>query len=96
MNLDEINKFLEDNPDVEWKDDEKGITFHSGRYDKPGEGVHIEYKTLEYMPPAELNRVIVNGRNIDHITRVTGYFSKISGWNKGKTGELKDRARMEI
>jgi ribonucleoside-triphosphate reductase len=27
------------------------------------------------------------------ITRVTGFFSKISGWNKGKTGELQDRVK---
>jgi ribonucleoside-triphosphate reductase len=27
------------------------------------------------------------------ITRVTGFFSKISGWNKGKTGELQDRIK---
>ncbi len=25
------------------------------------------------------------------MTRITGYFSKISGWNKGKLGELADR-----
>ncbi len=31
--------------------------------------------------------------NIDHITRVTGYFTKVSGWNKGKKAELKDRYR---
>jgi len=31
--------------------------------------------------------------NIDGITRITGYFSRISGWNKGKTGELKERFR---
>jgi ribonucleoside-triphosphate reductase len=30
---------------------------------------------------------------IDHITRVTGYFTKVSGWNKGKKAELKDRYR---
>jgi ribonucleoside-triphosphate reductase len=29
--------------------------------------------------------------NIEGITRVTGFFSKISGWNKGKIGELRDR-----
>lgn len=29
--------------------------------------------------------------NVDYITRVTGYFSKVSGWNKGKKAELKDR-----
>lgn len=31
--------------------------------------------------------------NVDYITRVTGYFSKVSGWNKGKKEELKDRHR---
>ena len=31
--------------------------------------------------------------NIEGITRITGYFSRISGWNKGKMGELKDRYR---
>jgi anaerobic ribonucleoside-triphosphate reductase len=34
--------------------------------------------------------------NIDHITRVTGYFTKVSGWNKGKKGELKDRYRSQL
>uniref|UniRef100_A0A7C4XJP9 Anaerobic ribonucleoside-triphosphate reductase n=1 Tax=candidate division WOR-3 bacterium TaxID=2052148 RepID=A0A7C4XJP9_UNCW3 len=33
---------------------------------------------------------------IDHITRVTGYFSKVSGWNKGKKAELKDRHRVNL
>lgn len=28
---------------------------------------------------------------VDGITRITGYFTKISSWNKGKLGELKDR-----
>jgi ribonucleoside-triphosphate reductase len=29
--------------------------------------------------------------NIEGITRITGYFSRVHGWNKGKIGELKDR-----
>lgn len=29
--------------------------------------------------------------NIEYITRVTGFFSKIGGWNKGKIAELRDR-----
>ena len=33
---------------------------------------------------------------IDHITRVTGYFTKVSGWNKGKKAELKDRYRSRL
>ena len=31
------------------------------------------------------------GANLEHITRVTGYFSKVAGWNPGKRGELRDR-----
>ncbi|MFH1219430.1 MAG: anaerobic ribonucleoside-triphosphate reductase [Candidatus Eisenbacteria bacterium] len=34
--------------------------------------------------------------DVDGITRVTGYFSRISGWNNGKRAELKDRARSGI
>lgn len=33
-------------------------------------------------------------KNVDHITRVTGYFSKDSMWNKGKIAELRDRERV--
>jgi ribonucleoside-triphosphate reductase len=31
--------------------------------------------------------------DVDGITRITGYFTKISSWNKGKIGELRDRHR---
>ena len=34
-----------------------------------------------------------NSSDVDGITRITGYFTKISGWNKGKIGELRDRFR---
>jgi ribonucleoside-triphosphate reductase len=34
--------------------------------------------------------------DVDGITRVTGYFSKISGWNDGKRAELADRFRSDI
>ncbi|MCX7856744.1 MAG: anaerobic ribonucleoside-triphosphate reductase [Deltaproteobacteria bacterium] len=33
--------------------------------------------------------------DVDGITRITGYFTKISSWNKGKLGELADRFRNE-
>ncbi len=33
--------------------------------------------------------------DVEGITRITGYFSKIPRWNKGKLGELKDRARIK-
>ncbi len=34
--------------------------------------------------------------NIEGITRITGYFSRVPGWNKGKIGELKARHRQEV
>jgi anaerobic ribonucleoside-triphosphate reductase len=37
-----------------------------------------------------------NSANVEGITRITGYFSKVSGWNKGKLGELKDRYRVKL
>jgi len=29
--------------------------------------------------------------NVEYITRVTGFFSKVGSWNKGKIAELRDR-----
>ncbi len=37
-----------------------------------------------------------HGRNVEWISRVTGYFSKINSWNKGKKAEFKDRYRESI
>ncbi len=37
-----------------------------------------------------------NSSSVDGITRITGYFSKISSWNNGKKGELADRRRHNI
>lgn len=31
--------------------------------------------------------------DVDGITRITGYFTKVSSWNQGKRGELRDRYR---
>ncbi|MEE9118252.1 MAG: anaerobic ribonucleoside-triphosphate reductase [Calditrichia bacterium] len=38
------------------------------------------------------NCKLCGSANVEHITRVTGFFSKVEGWNSGKIGELKDRA----
>jgi ribonucleoside-triphosphate reductase len=34
--------------------------------------------------------------NVYGITRIVGYFSKITTWNKGKLGELRDRVRTDL
>ena len=62
------------------------------------------YQTLTFFSDLAISRHELSalvkqthqGRNVDHITRVTGYFSKVAGWNKGKIAELADRARVTI
>ncbi len=54
---------------------------------------HVSHDTLAGMTAPMLEDVTAQGRNVDHITRVTGYFSRTSGWNPSKRGELKDRYR---
>lgn len=39
--------------------------------------------------------VYCGSQDIEGITRITGYFTKVSSWNKGKIGELRDRFRNE-
>ncbi len=34
-------------------------------------------------------------KEVDGITRITGYFTKLSSWNKGKMGELRNRYRNQ-
>ena len=97
MKIDELNKFLEERPYVLWQMDEEGnFYFKHELYDKEEEKVKVTPQALLKLSAAELEKVLVNGRNVDHITRITGYFSKVSGWNKGKRGELADRHRVEI
>jgi anaerobic ribonucleoside-triphosphate reductase len=37
-----------------------------------------------------------DSHNVEGITRITGYFTKTSSWNRGKLGELHDRYRSRI
>ncbi|MCL4499438.1 MAG: anaerobic ribonucleoside-triphosphate reductase [Chloroflexi bacterium] len=39
---------------------------------------------------------ICGSEEVYGITRIVGYYSKVPTWNKGKTGELKDRIRTEL
>ena len=39
---------------------------------------------------------LCGSENIDSMTRIVGYFSNISGWNKGKVAELGDRVRTSL
>jgi hypothetical protein len=74
---------------------------------KDGNGVMVNdnvYKTTTFFSDSaigehELTFLLKrthHGKNVEQITRVTGYFSKVSSWNKGKKAELKDRYRSNL
>ncbi len=56
---------------------------------------HFTDQIIGKMELKELITATHHGKNIEQMTRVTGYFSKVSGWNKGKIGELRDRNRVD-
>jgi len=37
--------------------------------------------------------VFCHSKKVDWVTRITGYYTFVRQWNKGKLGELKDRYR---
>ena len=97
MTLEELNGFLESNPNVEWtQDDDGNLYLRHSIFDGDKEKVKIEPQALARISAFELEKVLIGGRNVEHITRVTGYFSRVSGWNKGKKGELVDRQRVLV
>ena len=57
---------------------------------------HVTVEAFAGLTLPQLAAVTARGRDVDHVTRVTGYFSRTSGWNKGKTQELKDRHKGAI
>jgi len=58
--------------------------------------ISMDWDIFLNTPANEIEKLSHAGRNVENITRVTGYFSKIGGWNKGKVEELKDRYRARI
>ncbi len=97
MTIEELDRYLESRPQVLWaKDDAGNLYFRHEHYDSENDKVKVEPRALAELTPEKLDQVLTAGRNIEHITRVTGYFSRVSGWNKGKRGELADRERVAV
>jgi hypothetical protein len=98
MEKTEFIEHLADNPDLyEWLEgdynDHPGIYVKNVQYDTK---THFTYKVIENNDLNFLLAKTHHGKNVDHITRVTGFFSKTSSWNNGKKGELKERHRVVI
>ena len=81
---------FEDNGDVYFKD--KSIPWYAGNESRCTKITSEKFKS---MGVEELDEAVYGGLRLEQITRITGYFTKVASWNKGKVGELKDRRRFD-
>ena len=99
MTQSELTTFLEENKNIDCRMDGEFIYFRNQDlpwYSKDPENcTRITKKVFEKLSPEGLLKEINRGLDVEQITRITGYFTKISQWNKGKRGELKDRIRVD-
>ena len=74
-------------------DEIKGVVISDGKTDT---AIHVSFGRMLELSWETLRAAAAQGRDVDHITRITGYFSRTSGWNKGKRAELRDRHRETV
>ena len=59
--------------------------------------VGIAHDDIQHLKnEAHLLKFINHIFEVECITRITGYMSKVSGWNKGKIAELHDRRKHDV
>jgi len=62
----------------------------------PTTQTRVDDRAIEQRSWRQLSALCKQGRDVTGITRITGYFSKVPGWNAGKRQELKDRYRSGL
>jgi hypothetical protein len=89
MELQELKDLLAAEPHLyEYREADGGLYISNKRFNSE---IHASYQAITDNDWPAIRSQTVAGRDVLHITRVTGYFTIIEGWNKGKIGELRDR-----
>lgn len=100
MNQADLSHFLEANPHIKHQSDDLYTYFRNTHLpfyvNNLNSCTRIDNTVLNTLTSDELLLEINRGLEVEQITRITGYFTKVSQWNKGKLGELKDRIRTPI
>jgi anaerobic ribonucleoside-triphosphate reductase len=100
MKESELVHFLEENQHIECRSDGSHTYFRNNHLpfyvNHPDSCTRIDNDVVETLTSAEILREVNRGLEVEHITRITGYYTRVSQWNKGKLGELKDRIRTPI
>ena len=99
MTADELTVFQEKYEKIEcWFDNEFSYFRNNDLpwyTNNPGSCTRITKEVFATFTPEQLLNAINRGLEVEHITRITGYFTKVSQWNKGKRGELRDRTKND-
>ncbi len=73
------------------RDVDGGIVIMNNDFDTR---THVTFDALKNNDIDTIFTQTAHGKDVEKITRITGYFSPISNWNKGKIAELQDRTRV--
>ena len=99
MTESELAILLEKNQNIDCRVDSECAYFRNQDlpwYAKSPENcTRVTKEVFAKLTPEGLLQEINRGLDVEQITRITGYFTKVSQWNKGKRGELKDRVRVD-
>ena len=102
MTRQELEDFLDTHPQIEWFDDraQQQLLFRNTELDwyraDASRATAVKYWKIDTLTPDALFAEINRGLELEQITRITGYFTKVRSWNPGKRGELRDRRRWQI
>jgi len=96
LKLPEFRRRVEDHDKLEWAGGREGATPADDR-------VLVRNGRLMSLPVSEVLardwrnlEAVMLGRDpwvLEHMSRITGYFSLVRGWNKSKLSELRDRQK---
>jgi len=98
MDRKELDKFLESYDRLVWSEhpEKPGSIIIKFEDDEDECAIIIDTANMSNVTSNDIIRQLHNGRNIQQMTRVTGFFSRVSSWNSGKIAELKDRHRSGL
>jgi len=82
----------------ELSDDGDALIIRNHKYKEGETGAFVRIPVSEIItkPTSQILAVIRSDRKpriLDGITRIVGYYSRMSNWNASKVGELRDRAQ---
>lgn len=94
MEFVDLKAFLERHKDkIEWARTEEDLGAIYLKSDIWDTIIRIDLDKLMNIGEAQIIQQLEAGKNVIQMTRVTGFYSIVKNWNKGKTGELKERYR---